>query len=422
MTPNTNLEDLLRSLDPLTQELDSENATHADAVWEKVQSRSLPAHRHSRRRRWVGVGSLATVGVATAMAIGLLPGTSPISAAAATLRDAARADAAAAALPALAPGQYYYQEAHIAVTCVYTTTPDTGAGVTMTYLSEGTMHNWTSANGVVETTLTPTAMDEGGSHFATSADQSAWIAAGRPFINCPLALNSTTDGTGQGTTTVEMDGWGFVQRFAKLFKVSTFEGGGQPFDFFTVAGGVLVRLPASVPQIATLLANGQVTQWGLVLASPQVCPTTVKPLLPVKGQESAPTTTTTGCNANQQLAIIEQLLQFPGAAQKLGSVLYDIAAQMPGATVTPNVIDNFGATGSLLTIPLASSGEPGTSSGADVLEILFDPTSGALLSTTVVSPGAATRSGTSTSSIGYGPIGVVNGIGAVPKSSNSEQR
>ena len=419
MTPNMNLEDLLRSLDPLTQELDSENATHADAIWEKVQSLSLLPHRHSRRWRWVGAGSLATAGVATALVIGLLPGTSPISAAAATLRHAARADAAAAALPALTLGQYYYQEAHIAVTCVYTTTPDSGAGVTMTYVSEGIMHNWTTANGVVETTVAPTAMDEGGSHFVTAADQSAWIAAGRPFINCPLAQNSATDGTGQGTTTVEMDAWGFVQRFAKLFKVSTFEGGGQPFDFFAVAGDVLVRLPANVPQIATLLANGQITQWGLVLASPQVCPTTVKPLLPVKGEKSAPATTTTGCDVNQQIAIIEQLLQFPGAAQKLGSVLYDIAAQMPGATVTPNVTDNFGATGSLLTIPLASSAGPTTTSGTDALEILLDPTSGALLSTTVVSPGGATSSGTSTSAIGYGPIGVANGIGAVPKSSNN---
>jgi hypothetical protein len=181
----------------------------------------------------------------------------------------------------------------------------------------------------------------------------------------------------------------------------------------------LVQLPASVSQIAALLANGQITPWGLVLDTPQVCPTTSQPLLPVKGQDPTSATTTTGCDANQQLAIIEQLLQFPGAAQKLGSVLYDIAAQTPGAQVTPNAIDSFGATGSLLTVPLTSPAGSGTNTGTDLLEILLDPTSGALLSTTVVSSGIATSNGSSTSAISYGPLGVVNGIGAVPSTTNS---
>jgi hypothetical protein len=407
MTPNTNLEDLLRSLDPLTRELELEYATHSDAVWATVQSHALPVKRNARRRRWIGASSLATVGAATALIIGLLPGTSPLSAAAATLHRAARADAAATALPTLASGQYYYQQAHIAITCVYTTTSTSGAGDSMTYVSEGTMQNWTSANGVVETTVTPTTMDEGGSHFASSVDQSAWIVAGRPFIACPLAQQSAADGTGQGTTTIELDDWGFVKRFWKLSIVSNLHGGELPFDFFNGLSGGLVQLPASVSQIAALLANGQITQWGLVSDTPQVCPTTSEP--------PTSATTPTGCDANQQLAIIEQLLQFPDAAQKLGSVLYDIAAQTPGAQVTPNATDSFGVTGSLLTVPLISPAGSGTNS---VLEILLDPTSGALLSTTVVSPSSSTSNGVSTGAIGYGSVDVVNGIGVVPSTTN----
>jgi hypothetical protein len=192
-----------------------------------------------------------------------------------------------------------------------------------------------------------------------------------------------------------------------MSNLSQGHGGELPFDFFNGLSGGLVQLPASVPQIAALLANGQITQWGLVSDTPQVCPTTSEP--------PTSATTPTGCDANQQLAIIEQLLQFPDAAQKFGSVLYDIAAQTPGAQVTPNVTDSFGDTGSLLTVPLISPAGSGTNS---VLEILLDPTSGALLSTAVVSPGIATSNGISTSAIGYGPVEVVNGVGAVPSTTN----
>ena len=324
-----NIESLLFEADPVLEvRIPDPNPLDALIISgsSSIESSTKVSSTHqsaARRWGWIGASSLATVGVATALIIGLLPGTSPLSAAAATLHRAARADAAATALPTLAPGQYYYQEAHIAITCVYTTTSTSGAGESMTYVSEGAMQNWTSSNGAVETTVIPTAMDEGGSHFATSADQSAWIAAGRPFIACPLAQYSAADGTGQGATTIEMDDWGFVQRFAKLSFLSKLEGGGQPFDFFNGASDGLVQLPASVSQIAALLANGQITPWGLVLDMPQVCPTTSNSTLPpVKGHAPTSATTQTGCDANQQLAIIEQLLQFPGAAQKFGSVLY----------------------------------------------------------------------------------------------------
>jgi hypothetical protein len=418
MTEHFQATELLRAANPATN-FEIDNA-RLDQIINRVVAIQAPTRR-SILRTWKmkSASAVVAVGAATALIFGFLPGTSPLSAAAATLHRAARADSAATALATLAPGQYYYQEAHVAITCVYTTTSASGAGESMTYVSEGTLQNWTSANGAVETTVTPTVMDEGGSHFATSADQSTWIAAGRPFIACPFAQHSATDGTGQGTTTIELDDWGFAQRFAKLSFLSQGHGGELPFDFFNLTSDQLVQLPASVSQIAALLANGQITPWGLVLDTPQVCPTTSNPQLPpVKGQAPTSATTQTGCDATQQLAIIEQLLQFPDAAQKLGSVLYNIAAQTPGSQVTPYVTDSFGVTGSLLTVPLTSFAGSGTNSGADVLEILLDPTSGALLSTTVVSSGIATSNGVSTSAIGYGPVGVVNGIGAVPSTTN----
>src|ERR1019366_7321040 len=59
MTSNTSLEDLLRSLDPLTEELDLENATHTDAVWSTVLSHDVPVKRNGLHGRWDGPSWMA---------------------------------------------------------------------------------------------------------------------------------------------------------------------------------------------------------------------------------------------------------------------------------------------------------------------------------------------------------------------------
>ena len=59
MTSNASLEDLLRSLDPLTEDLDLENATHIDDVWSMILSHDVPVKRNVLYRRWDGASWLA---------------------------------------------------------------------------------------------------------------------------------------------------------------------------------------------------------------------------------------------------------------------------------------------------------------------------------------------------------------------------
>lgn len=419
MTPNSNLDDLLRALDPLSEELDQENARHRDEVWTQVIAQGAPARSHSRRRRLIGASSLATVGAAIALVLGLLPGTPPLSAAAATLHQAALADASSATLPTLAASQYYYQVAQVTMTCEFAGTNAVGSDPWIAYVSKGTMQSWTSSDGSGQIVITPTPVNEGGSHFATAADESKWVAQGKPFVPCALAgasnqlggnpanANQQSSYGGFATSVVGYGGFGFILGIARVAKpvtvngipVSLVIGAGQ--TKILSQGANITNLPADVGQIASMLATGEINTDGSVSTSPQVCPVDAV-------ANAAP-----GCGTNQQLALIEQLLQLPEASAKFGSVLYDILAQMPGATVATNTTDSFGNAGSTVTVPLG-----GSATSDSEFQVVLDPTSGALLSSTalnrVAPDGTISASYSPEAAISYGPIAVVQGIGALP--------
>ena len=65
MIHNTNLDDLLRGLDPLGEELDRVNAGRRDAVWAQVVAQEAPARPRIRHRGLIGDGSVATLSTTT---------------------------------------------------------------------------------------------------------------------------------------------------------------------------------------------------------------------------------------------------------------------------------------------------------------------------------------------------------------------
>ena len=422
MTMNSNLEDLLRSLDPLTEELAQKNELRRDAVWAAVLAKQVPtpARPRIRRRRLIGASSLATVGAAVALVVGLLPGTVQLSAAATTLRQAALADASAATLPALAAGQYYYQEAQVSMLCQFAKAGGTSNNAWIAYVSKGTMQSWTSPDSIGQIVITPTPVNEGGSHFATPADGARWVAEGRPFVPCallsssnalvgnPANANTWNSRGGYAASVSGYSGLGFVLGVARQatpvnvngVPVSSVLGGTQSPALS--AGTNVTNLPSDVATIESMLANGEINTDGSVSSSPQVCPLDAAP-------NAAP-----GCNTNQQLALIEQLLQLPTASAKFGSVLYDVLAQMPGATVAKNTTDGFGNVGSSVTVPVGGS----AAAAVEEFQVVFDPTTGALLSSTaldrVARDGTTTTTYSPVAAISYGTISVVQSIGAQP--------
>lgn len=423
MTPISNLDDLLRALDPLSEELDRENAGHRDVVWTRVVANEAPKFSHRRRRRLIGVGSLAAVGAVTALVISLVSTTTPLSAAAATLQRAALADASSAALPTLEDGQYFYQESQVTMTCEFTGTKTSGANPWIAYVSKGTLQSWTSSDGSGQIVITPAPVNESGSHFATPADESKWVAQGRPFVPCALAnadnqlggnpadANRQSTYGGFATSMVGYGGFGFILGIAQVAKPVTANGihaslvigAGQ--TKILSQGANITNLPDDVGQIASMLANGEINTDGSVSPAPQVCPV------------DAVASAAPGCDTNQQLALIQQLLQLPEASAKFGSVLYDILAQMPGATVTPNTTDSYGNTGTTVTVPVG-----GSATSDSEFQVILDPSTGALLSSTALSrvgvDGVVSSTYSPEASISYGPISIVKGIGTLPGTTN----
>jgi hypothetical protein len=401
MSINNNIDELLRALDPLTSEQHREYAQRRNAIWADVVSRAVPARpRARRRRRIIGAGSLGAVAAAALLFAGILPGTAPLSAAAADLTSAAQADAGSAALPALAAGQYYYQESAVSMVCQFGSPSMPANEPSLTYVSDGTIQSWTSADGSGQVVITPSPVGANGSHFATAQDETRWVALGKPFNPCALAdssnnlpgnpanVNPTPYG-GYATSMSGYSGFGFTMAWA----ASTSQ----------LASGTSVNnLPDSVAQIASMLANGEINTDGSVSATPQVCP--------YGGNGSA-----VGCTTTQQLQVIEQLLQLPDASAKLGSVLYQVMAQMPGASVVGAVSDPLGRAGEGIVVPVDQTEE---------FEVILDPVTGTLLSCAALVASDSNVALSQPSTSGYapvaqvtdGPISVVQGVGTLPSS------
>jgi hypothetical protein len=391
-----------------------------DRAWNAFQDATRPSGRRRYRRGIIiGAGTLVSLGAAAALIIGLPPGAPSSNAAAATLHNAAIADASSAALPSLAAGQFYYQEDQVAMDCTFAS----GTSPLIKYVSDGTLQSWTSPNSAGQIVITPTPVDQGGSHFATSDDEAAWEAAGKPFVPCALAsptntlignpANADTQGSlgGYSATISGYSAFGVILGFVKV--ATPIQENGVPSLILTgnqtstlSAGSDIANLTSDVSQLESMLASGEINADGSVSATPQLCPVNA---LPGAG---------TGCDTNQQLALIRELLQLPNASAKFGSVLYQVLAQMPGAFVVSNATDNFGNVGTSVTVPV----DVGATTTGD-FQVLIDPTTGNLLSSTDLlraGYGIATSATpfAPDASISYGAISVVDGLGTTPSSSN----
>lgn len=388
------LEDLLRSLDPGFNDPAQANLTHEDEVW-LIVTRSLEEARPRRRvHRYELVGSVGTAVTATAVLIATLGGTTT-SALAATLHAAASADSHAARLPRLAAGKFYYQDSQVSLTCNVTSPSMPAGDAPITYIANGTMQSWTTVGGAGKVVLTPSRINGNGSHFATAEDEARWVAAGEPFIPCALInqsnqlggnpANADHDGSLGGYSSTVSGYGGFGLSLAMTSETTLLSSATSIND-----------LPSSPAAISSLLANGQINPNGSVSVSPQACPI-----------QDESTSASVGCTPSEQLEVMEQLIQLPDASAKLGSALYQVLANLPGATLLGPVTTE-GVAGAAVSVPQGDN---------EAFEVVLNSTTGALISCSEL----LTQNGVTSSiaTVTYGSVQVVDGSGSTPASASN---
>lgn len=326
-----------------------------DAIWLTIVEGATQRSKH--RRRWQLAGSSAVlVAVAGALVGGLLPSMTASSAAAAVLNRAAALDAPSASLPALGPGDFYYESSKVQVFCSFNG-PSTASDPIppgSLYVTTGLRNSWTNnSGGKVDVLVNPTGV--GGSNFATPADEAQWIAEGKPENACNPG----------GSATGKPGGLSFYDGFGFAFQTNS----SQQTD----AGVAINQLPADTSALGKMLAQGEINQNGTTSPTPQVCPwvmyapgAAVQPTQPASGS-------TTGCSPTQEAQLIVALLQLPDASAKLGSTLYALLAQMPQSTLAGTTTVD-GVQGTVVTLPLGAN---------ERLSVVLDATTGTLLQCSV---------------------------------------
>ncbi len=383
------VEELLRAIDPAEDaQLDQDVI---DALWLQIRDRmDEPSVRtHSRARRYWGV-SLSGAAAAAAALVLVLSGT-PTSALAATLKTAASQSAAEAAFPSLGPGQYYFQQSSISLTCEVSSPAMSPGEAPLTYVADGTIQSWTTGDGSGQVVITPTPVDAGGSHFISPAEQARWIALGRPFIPCALSDSSNQLGGNPANANTGSAYGGYAST------VSGYSGFGMtlastPQTTLLTSAANVNSLPQSPAAILALLGAGRIGVDGAVSSLPGACPI-----------NDGTSTQSVGCAPSEQLAILEQLLQLPDASAKLGSTLYQVAESLPGATLLGPITLPSGATGTEVQVSLSPD---------ESFQIVIDPSSGQLISCgeQVATNGVWSQVGL----INYGTVAIVQGRGVVP--------
>ncbi len=385
----TYLEELLRAIDPAAEsELDEEVK---DALWLQIRDRTeeTSARVHSRTRRYWGASFSGVVVVAATLVIAL-SGT-PTSALAATLKAAASQSATLTAFPPLGPGQYYFQQSTISLTCQVSSPGMSPGEAPLTYVADGTIQSWTTGDGSGQVVVTPTPVDAGGSHFISAAEQARWIDLGRPFIPCALSDSSNQLGGNPANANSASSYGGYTST------VSGYSGFGMtlassPQTALLSSSANVDSLPQSPAGILALLAAGRLGVDGAVSSAPGICPI-----------GDGTDTQSVGCTPSEQLAILEQLLQLPDASAKLGSTLYRVVESLPGATLLGPVTLPSGVSGTGVQV---------STSPNESFQIYLEPSSGDLVSCAelVTSNGTTSQVGT----INYGPVVVAQGRGIVP--------
>jgi hypothetical protein len=374
MSINDNLDELLRALDPLTSELKTQNAARRDPIWASVASQADISRPKARlRRRLVGAGSLAVVATSAALVFGLLAETTPLTAVASTLTDAAQTARPAASLDPLAAGQFYFQNNVVNAQCSF----NLPSSVTIVhYNSAATVQVWINANGDAQTTTTPLPDGINGSGWATSIDKSQWLEAGSPFNPCAPSTSTNqqpANYTGGPLASVGVDNISMPALTTNTIDSSN-------------ANAILESLPTDPSALKSQLAF-QYGSASLVL---------------VNGVE--------GSQSTEFTLISNTLLTLPDASVRLAPILYGVFAKMPGVVLSGSHTDSLGRTGTALQEP--------TSGGS----IVIDRSTGTLLeSFQAVSTSASPTLPTGTflenqplSSTTYGPISVVDGLGTIP--------
>ena len=156
-------------------------------------------------------------------------------------------------------------------------------------------------------------------------------------------------------------------------------------------------LPTNAASLGALLAAGRVNDEGQVTATDQYCPTT---------STSVPTSNGDACSVATQFDIASNLLEQPEGPSLVGPALYNVLAQLPGVEEIGTLTNAYGQTGTAIEDP----------SSGDVFVV--DPSNGQLLEqenlATASSAGGAFPVGTVRFSVSYGPLSVVNSLGARP--------
>ncbi len=385
----TYLEELLRAIDPASENQPSD--AEIDAIWLQVRDQiEMPPVRVRRRaRRYWGASLSGVVAVAVTLVIAL-SGT-PTSALAATLKAAANQSAPQAAFPPLGPGQYYFQQSSISLTCQVSSPAMSSGEAPLTYVADGTVQSWTASDGSGRVVITPTPVDAGGSHFISPSDEARWIALGRPFIPCALSNSSNQLGGNPANTNSASSYGGYAST------VSGYSGFGMtlassPQTTLVLSSANVNNLPQSPAGILALLAAGRLGVDGSVSATSGACPIS-----------DGTSTSSVGCSASEQLTILEQLLQLPDASAKLGSALYQVVENLPGATLVGPVTLSSGATGTEVQVSLSPN---------ETFQVVLDPSNGHLVSCAelITANGVTSQIG----SIDYGPVVIAQGQGIVP--------
>jgi hypothetical protein len=381
---SNDLDQMIGSLDPVTAHVSFDIDAHRDDVWRSVATSIAIPRSRRRYPRLVIASSVATVGVAIMLVIGLLPGATPLNAAATTLARAAQRDAGSANLPPLATGQYYYQSSFVSQTCSFTglTTPSNPSPRYIDFVTTGTRESWTASDGSGDVRVSPNPTGVDGAGFATPQDQATWIAEGQPNNFCDQA-DPVTSTTQRGGSLTGYSGFGYVLSVAANTQLT--------------AGTSVNNLPTDPATLAQMLADGEINVDGSVALSPQACPS---------GTSSS--TSPNGCSVEEQAELITHLLQLPDASAKLGSALYEVLSQLPGSELVGPATNAYGQVGTEITEPLGEY---------ELLKVVVNTTSGALLETEVTStPAFSSLPDTMPLDVqaSYGTIEVVNGSGVRP--------
>jgi len=342
-----------------------------------ARGKSVGAHVSWRRPRVFGLTTAAIAAVSMIpLAFTILSPT--VSSAVTFLNHAIAVTDSQPPIPSLGAGQYYYESVHETgiAACRVVTLPDgsTGlyAGTTigqpfLVYVESWDQGRWTTTNG------SGGVRDVNGTgRFINAAQQSQWVADGSPSLdNCAGPLTSSTISP---TTATPEDGSG------------------------------LLALPTSPSALGSLIAQGRVNPYGVVSPTNVMCPATAG--------GGAPTPDANGqCSTAEQFDIASALLQQTEGPQLVGPALFQILAALPGVSDVGSVTDAKGRVG--VGIEYSGAGHSTV--------FVIDSTSGQLLEEQTLAPNSTLATGgiaagTVTSTITFGTLSVVDGLGGTPGS------